>query len=309
MKKTFILYLSILLSYSSNAQIDTSLNSAGPRINTTIVSDESWMESTVTATKTALQSPWPGAPSFPDTSTYTLAVDTGKTYSYYHINRLSGCAPIVAGSDIHFYRKTFFLDSLQNLNFRVQMYMDDDAEILLNGKLIALESDVTTSNFKGLPHDLVFNNDSTVYNGFQAHKMFDFVGQVSPSDFLQPGKNEIIIAIRNLEAGNKGGFTCRMDISQTPYLNPLGAPESESILNNINFYPNPVHDKLAVECPNMGNQQVTLSIYNADGGFIKKKIIDPGQLNQVDLSNLTAGLYLLQFSDGKTEETRKLLIQ
>jgi len=73
---------------------------------------------------------------------------------------------------------------------------------------------------------------------------------------------------------------------------------SEEILQ---IYPNPVKDKLVIECVVKGQFQIT----DLMGRLVYIGIL--GKNNTINTSNLTSGMYLVKFNQGKTVLTKKFL--
>ena len=75
--------------------------------------------------------------------------------------------------------------------------------------------------------------------------------------------------------------------------------------NEFVLYPNPAHDRLFIT----QNQQsrTTLRIYDVLGKLVAKQNIHNIE-NEVDISSLKRGVYLVQMGDNNTQETHKLII-
>ncbi len=177
-----------------------------------VVTDGSWMLSTARDSSTALSFPWPGAPFVPAASTFTLPVDLGQPYGYPSIAVVPGSQVIKAQKHITFYRKTFNLSSVDQLGARIQMQVDDDCEIFINGHLIAGEYAFNSSTFTGVPLDLFIDTLGNVSNGYNGADPFGYFSTTSLDSVFVLGENEIIVALRNRVGGDKGGISMVMDV-------------------------------------------------------------------------------------------------
>lgn len=176
--------------------------------NVTLTSDTSWRRSTYIHTANADRAHWPGVEGMlPATATYTLPVQTGN-----RVLQVEGTEPINSESGVRFYRKTFNLNTATGAAARIRAYMDDGMEIYLNGYLLAREDDRDVENKKGAAHDLMFFANGTYENGFQAGDLFDYVRHYRLDSLLQPGENEVVIALQNKNGVDNGGFSFRMDL-------------------------------------------------------------------------------------------------
>jgi hypothetical protein len=68
---------------------------------------------------------------------------------------------------------------------------------------------------------------------------------------------------------------------------------NESMLEKVNFYPNPVSKILNVDVPNTGSR---ISIYNALGEAVIELVADKKHV-QIDVSELNSGLYFIKLED------------
>lgn len=80
----------------------------------------------------------------------------------------------------------------------------------------------------------------------------------------------------------------------------------DEILSQIELYPNPTSDVLRVSNPTQ-NSEVSLSILDASGTEVRK--INNAQTSQVDVSDLSKGVYFLQMSSDKALRTEQFIKQ
>jgi hypothetical protein len=84
----------------------------------------------------------------------------------------------------------------------------------------------------------------------------------------------------------------------------------EDELNNrkIKIYPNPTHGKLRIEIPGSDHNSlpVYLHVYSSGGTIIIQRNIKD-RINNLDLSNLPAGIYLLRIGIGDEHSEWKII--
>lgn len=177
-----------------------------------VVTDASWTLSTMVDSSTALSFPWPGAQFIPATSTFTLPVVLGQPYGYPSIAVVPGSDVINANRHITYYRKTFNLSSVDQLGARLQVSVDDDCEIFINGHLIAGEYAFNSATFQGVPLDLFIDTNGVTSNGYNGGDPFGYFTTTPLDSILTLGNNEIIVALRNRVGGDRGGLSMVMDI-------------------------------------------------------------------------------------------------
>ncbi|MGB0432092.1 MAG: T9SS type A sorting domain-containing protein, partial [Bacteroidia bacterium] len=75
----------------------------------------------------------------------------------------------------------------------------------------------------------------------------------------------------------------------------LGTSTKEILENELEIFPNPVHDQLYLETSAFNSAQVF--IYNSQGQLVLSQILN-AQVESIDVSNLTKGVYLLKLNHG-----------
>lgn len=177
-----------------------------------IVSDNTWRKSSVTSMENTYTIPWIGITNLPDSTTYQLPVTLGQPYKYVGIHQISGTKVISTGSHTTFFKKTFDLNIGSIDECQIELTVDDDVEIYINGKLIAREGDFSPLNSIAPAHRLRFTSKS-IQNGYQFGDSFDTITTHNPISLLNPnGSNEIILAVRNGGNNNVGGFSFKLSI-------------------------------------------------------------------------------------------------
>ncbi|HRG39197.1 MAG TPA: T9SS type A sorting domain-containing protein, partial [Bacteroidia bacterium] len=75
----------------------------------------------------------------------------------------------------------------------------------------------------------------------------------------------------------------------------------------FSVYPNPANNLLTVNLENVNNQNLSLTIYNAIGAVVKTMDIQQNQ-QQIDVSNLSNGLYMIELKSTNGYAVQKLAI-
>jgi len=169
-----------------------------------------WKESTVIHYNS--NNPWPFFPTslVPDESTFTLTPTAGAS----HVYNVSGSTNLFSGNGIRFYRTEFNLDPFDEINLDIQLSVDNDIQIWINRKFLAMENSLDTSNFAFDRHHRLFVESSgNVINGYLGGDAFDSVLSSFSESYWNTGENEIILAVRNLTFGDSGGFSFGAEIN------------------------------------------------------------------------------------------------
>lgn len=178
-----------------------------------IVSDASWMKSTVVNIAEADGYPWAGVSSLPNVSTYTLPAEVGQPYTWHSIDSVDGARVLKSGHGVTFFRTTFNLAVDTGVSAHIISRMDDGMEIYINGHMIAREDDRDPENYDGLPHNLVLLQNGDQDNGHNGDLAFDLVNNYRLDSVVVTGENELVIALRNAPfSTDMGGFSFRMEL-------------------------------------------------------------------------------------------------
>jgi hypothetical protein len=92
------------------------------------------------------------------------------------------------------------------------------------------------------------------------------------------------------------------DVYKTNQPGLASAIKDAGAYSHPSFYPNPVHDYLYLEGD--GGSIREIRIYSATGQLVKQF---DGGFEQMDLSELSAGLYLMQLRNGSATQCRKII--
>ena len=109
----------------------------------------------------------------------------------------------------------------------------------------------------------------------------------------------------NLKAYNANG--CLNDSTIEIVYAPVGL--NELMLNNqTKLYPNPASDFVTLNINNTGNDFIIINVYNVVGALIKSEQLNKSnqQINVEDLSN---GVYVIEIKNKESTESKKLIIQ
>ncbi|MFH1004128.1 MAG: T9SS type A sorting domain-containing protein [Bacteroidota bacterium] len=77
---------------------------------------------------------------------------------------------------------------------------------------------------------------------------------------------------------------------------------------SISIYPNPASDIITLNVDNRNNANLTLNIYNVIGELIKSELLKKNQ-QQINISNLNNGIYIVVIKSKELTENQKLIIQ
>ena len=169
-----------------------------------------WTESTVIDVYNPAG--WPGVDplDLPDAATFTLTPVAGAP----QVDNVAGSTNIFAGAGIRYFRNSFNLPYGIN-SADIQLSVDNDIQIFINRVDLALEGSRTSNNFSGGVHHRIFvDTDGSVTNGYLGGQSFDSF--TNPFFDLNGVEHELILAVRNKDGGDTGGFSFGMEIVSTP---------------------------------------------------------------------------------------------
>ena len=104
--------------------------------------------------------------------------------------------------------------------------------------------------------------------------------------------------------------TCNSDTSNIINVVIIGIPENNT--DAFQIIPNPAKDKIKIIPNNLSQGELSIKVFSLSGMFIHEYKLRPGFGNSsqtIDISELNAGLYLLQISNSKTNFVYKLIVQ
>ncbi len=86
---------------------------------------------------------------------------------------------------------------------------------------------------------------------------------------------------------------------------PVQAQNTLFTIDQIKIYPNPVTENYFYVST---SENLSVRIFDVLGKVVAKKELTPSR-NEVNVSNLTKGIYLVNLKSGNNSTTRKLIIQ
>ncbi len=290
---------------SSNALCDTT--GGGNQGCLTVATDASWMQSTVMQ-QSNLSGNWNGVSSLPASSTFTDPVTPGQPYGFPSINEIGGTQVLQVNNNITFLRTTFNLSSTSNVEARLLTTVDDQADIYINGQRVVLITSFGRQNFKFPAHDIKFEGNGTVNNGFMGGDSYDVVTMSNIGSILQTGQNELIVAVRNLsKASDRGGLSFRMDINcGNQAVNPKSAPVASLDAPSIHIFPNPTSSKVNITTE-LAIEEVR--VFDFSGKMIFSNVYDAEKTAQIDLANFANGIYFIEVAELGGETTVKKIVK
>lgn len=104
---------------------------------------------------------------------------------------------------------------------------------------------------------------------------------------------------------SNGGPVYSGDSSVTYYKTVVGLNESSRKENSFAIYPNPNNGHFTI---NTKENSGIIDIYNIYGAKVYEGIIQ-GEKSELNLSTLPKGIYIMTFSQGKTRQTHKIVIE
>ncbi|WP_191859122.1 T9SS type A sorting domain-containing protein [Hanstruepera ponticola] len=94
---------------------------------------------------------------------------------------------------------------------------------------------------------------------------------------------------------------------ETEFVNNLSVTEFDS--SQFSIYPNPTNDFLNVNMSNQIGSQLSVAIYDIQGKLISDQLYKTDTTNfQIDVSNLSTGLYVIKLYNEEFQEIKKLII-
>jgi len=89
----------------------------------------------------------------------------------------------------------------------------------------------------------------------------------------------------------------------------LGDDEIKSVPKVLNIYPNPCAGKFNIEINNKNSAKETISVINISGQEVLQIVNTESKINTVDISDLSAGLYIIKMTEGNNCYLGKVIKQ
>lgn len=142
------------------------------------------------------------------------------------------------------------------------------------------------------PFEVIANSSSALTLNFDVSGPASITGTTIT---LTGDEGEVIVEVS--QDGDNNHNAASESISFMVAL-PLGG--TEHLHEKVVFYPNPVVDKLFID----SDTSIDISIFSLEGSLIKEI---PNAKNQVDLSSLDAGAYIIQMQDQSAITTQRII--
>lgn len=91
------------------------------------------------------------------------------------------------------------------------------------------------------------------------------------------------------------------------YTNVSSINENRNEYSFINVYPNPCNKQLNLDFENLNNEKVDFKIYSILGKIVNEGILDPVDINSINVSHLENGFYMILAISGKKKYSGKFI--
>jgi hypothetical protein len=96
----------------------------------------------------------------------------------------------------------------------------------------------------------------------------------------------------------------------TVYNNPLSVTEDEFKNLDINIFPNPTSDLIAIQIGGLNNQDLDIKLFNIQGKLLQESKINKGQtISYFDIQTVYSGTYFVELSSNGLSISRKIIIE
>lgn len=96
----------------------------------------------------------------------------------------------------------------------------------------------------------------------------------------------------------------------TVYNDPLSINENEFSNLNINIFPNPASDLIAIQIGGVNNHDLEVKLFDIQGKLVESSKINKGQtIGYFDIQTLYSGVYFVQIASGEFHLSRKIIIE
>lgn len=94
------------------------------------------------------------------------------------------------------------------------------------------------------------------------------------------------------------------------YNDPLSINENEFSNLNINIFPNPASDLIAIQIGGVNNHDLEIKLFDIQGKLMESSKINKGQtIGYFDIQTLYSGVYFVQIASGEFHLSRKIIIE
>jgi len=145
---------------------------------------------------------------------------------------------------------------------------------------------------------LYFGFTDFTYHGFDPNTTYYFRINVNSQSQTSDWSTILVVTTHEVGYANNGSSNRRL-------ANNFSNLDETS---NISVYPIPTQQYLTVELEQVPSSAVVMNVLSIDGKIIQT-ITSSKKINQLDLSKINDGIYLLQINDGKSMITKKIILQ
>jgi photosystem II stability/assembly factor-like uncharacterized protein len=89
----------------------------------------------------------------------------------------------------------------------------------------------------------------------------------------------------------------------------VSAAITQKVESTFTIYPNPATNKISIATNSNQQGETTICIFNMNGALLQQTKFQSQNLIELDVSNLTKGIYLVKIQTNKGIETKKLVVQ
>lgn len=173
----------------------------------TVGSNPSWTKSTVT-TPGGASGAWTNptlAP--PSAASFTNPVVVGGGVAAPAATAL-GVTGISTGNGVTYFTTMFNLNPFSSISASIALGVDNGAAVWINGQFVGAETSLSTANWASPYPGFDIASNGSILNIVKFDQTQAFTG-------FTAGQNTLILAIRNLDNGDTGGFGFRMNLDVT----------------------------------------------------------------------------------------------
>jgi uncharacterized protein (TIGR02145 family) len=225
----------------------------------------------------------------------------GKLYNWYAINDSRNLAPVgwhVATDEEWLTLYTYVINNL-NGSLSLGKALAANSDWKTAADVTAVGNDLTKNNstgFSALPSGFRYGNG--YFGGIAGYNSWWTSTPGGSYGPWQRGMRSYDGALSRSSDSEKSGNSVRCIMNSST--------STENLYNQekIKLFPNPVKDRISIECA--GKKDLKMKIFNIAGDCIFQSNLK-NEPNSIDLSSLTKGIYFIQFTDSNHTIQKKLI--
>ena len=140
---------------------------------------------------------------------------------------------------------------------------------------------------------------SNIAEGNQWYNQNGIIAGATDQDYNVTEDGEYYVIVTNGSCTSESSNILNIIYTQVSYIDNL---------NNIEIYPNPTFGSFNIKINNNELTDCKAIIYNTDGKLIKEITLN-NNVNLIDISNLTKGIYFVKVINNKSIKTTKLILK